>query len=83
MQTMSLITITAEQALQLLHGVGFMISREMLVRGMEQGQFPFGTVIDTGNERRSFVYLALLERFIEDRLYPDIVPEVPTEEVTS
>ena len=77
MQAMSLIAISVEDAMQLLHSVGFMISRDLLVRGMEQGQFTFGTVIDTGSERRSFVYLTLLERFIEERLHPDTVPEVP------
>lgn len=83
MKAMSLVAITVEDALLMLHGVGFMISREMLVKGLEQERFKFGTVVDTGCERRVFVYLAMLERFIEERLYAEDVPEVPTEEVTS
>ena len=83
MTVKSLITISAEEAREILRGVGFRISRDLLIRGIKQGQFAFGSVIETESETRCIIYLAQLERFIGDRLCDEQVPEVPTEEEQS
>jgi len=64
----AIITLTPEEATERLRKMGMCISPEIVRGGIQQGVFPFGDCIKTEKSRRFFVYTAMLDRWIDERL---------------
>lgn len=60
--------ISAERAAEKLRAMGMRISPDTVRRGVQQGVFPFGDVIDCAGGVRCYVYTKLLEKWIKERL---------------
>lgn len=73
----SLIVITVAEALDILHSYGMSIGDQTLRAGIRQGVYKFGDYIEM-SEGVYHIYLAPLQRWIEDRLVEEEIPAVPT-----
>ena len=60
-------TMTPQTATEYLRELGMSISPDTLRRGIQQGVYPFGICIDTGNTPVYQIFKRLLDEWIDER----------------
>ena len=65
-------TLTTNEATQILRSLGMKISPENLRLGIQQGVYPFGIYIETGNNHPVYqIFKKLFDAWIEERAVSD------------
>ena len=59
-------TLTPREAADYLRSIGMGTSAETIRKGIEQGVFPFGDAVKTGEGYTYYIYRGRLERWIRD-----------------
>lgn len=61
-------TINTQQATEHLREMGMKISPDTIRRGIQQGVFPFGDCIVTDRGAHCYIYVRLLDEWVEKRV---------------
>lgn len=68
----NLAILTAQEATERLRAMGMKISADTLRLGIEQGQFPFGSLIRSKDANpRCYIYEKMLMKWAEEKGYKD------------
>ncbi len=64
---MKIETLTPRETADYLRGLGMSTSEDTIRKGLDQGVFPFGDVVQTGSSPVYYIYRALLDKWAEER----------------